>query len=63
LEHLLQEVYRGFGLKTREFLLTYAQELHCQRERYFALELKDSQRFDFGTPQDYVKSVAAFAGE
>jgi UTP--glucose-1-phosphate uridylyltransferase len=44
-----------------EFQLTYAQELQRQREGYCALEITDGRRFDFGTPQDYVKSVAEFA--
>jgi len=44
-----------------EFQLTFAQELVRQREGYCALEIKDGQRFDFGIPQDFVKSVAEFA--
>ena len=44
-----------------EFQLTYAQELQRQREGYYALEIKDGQRFDFGTPADFVKSVIEFA--
>ncbi len=44
-----------------EFQLTYAQELQRQREGYYALEIKDGQRFDFGTPADFVKSVTEFA--
>ncbi len=44
-----------------EFQLTYAQELQRQREGYRALEIKDGKRFDFGTPQDFVKSVTEFA--
>lgn len=44
-----------------EFQLTYAQELQRQREGYCALEIRDGRRFDFGTPQDYVKSVAEFS--
>jgi UTP--glucose-1-phosphate uridylyltransferase len=44
-----------------EFQLTYSQELQRQREGYCALEIKDGQRFDFGIPQDFVKSVAEFA--
>ncbi|MEW5959252.1 MAG: sugar phosphate nucleotidyltransferase [Chloroflexota bacterium] len=44
-----------------EIQLTYAQELQRQREGYFAFELKDGQRFDFGTPQDFVRSVVEFA--
>ena len=43
------------------FQLTYAQELQRQREGYCALEMRDGQRFDFGTAQDYVKSVTEFA--
>jgi UTP--glucose-1-phosphate uridylyltransferase len=44
-----------------EFQLTYAQELERQREGYRALEMRDGKRFDFGTPQDFVKSVTEFA--
>ena len=44
-----------------EFQLTYAQELQRQREGSRALEIKDGRRFDFGLPQDYIKSVTAFA--
>jgi len=44
-----------------EFQLTYAQELQRQREGYCALEMRDGRRFDFGVPQDYVKSVTEFA--
>jgi UTP--glucose-1-phosphate uridylyltransferase len=44
-----------------EFQLTYAQELLRQRQGYFALEIRDGTRFDFGTPQDFVASIARFA--
>jgi UTP--glucose-1-phosphate uridylyltransferase len=44
-----------------EFQLTYAQELQRQCEGYCALEIRDGRRFDLGTPQDFVKNVAAFA--
>jgi len=44
-----------------EIQLTHAQELQRQREGYCALELKDGKRFDFGTAQDFVKSVSEFA--
>ena len=44
-----------------EFQLTYAQELLRQRQGYFALEIRDGTRFDFGTPQDFVNSIARFA--
>jgi UTP--glucose-1-phosphate uridylyltransferase len=46
-----------------EFQLTYAQELLRQREGYCALEIRDGRRFDFGVPQDFVKSVAEFAAQ
>jgi UTP--glucose-1-phosphate uridylyltransferase len=44
-----------------EFQLTYAQELQRRREGYLALEMRDGRRFDFGTPQDFVASLAAFS--
>jgi len=44
-----------------EFQLTYAQELERRQEGYCALEIRDGKRFDFGVPQDFVKSVAEFA--
>jgi UTP--glucose-1-phosphate uridylyltransferase len=44
-----------------EFQLTYAQELLRQRQGYFALEIQDGTRFDFGTPQDFVNSIPRFA--
>jgi UTP--glucose-1-phosphate uridylyltransferase len=43
-----------------EFQLTYAQELQRRREGYFALEMTDGKRFDFGTPRDFIKSVVEF---
>lgn len=43
-----------------EFQLTYAQELQRQREGYFALEM-NGRRFDFGTAQGLVNSVAQYA--
>jgi UTP--glucose-1-phosphate uridylyltransferase len=57
LEELIAKDVRQKG----EFQLTYAQELQRQREDYWALEMRDGRRFDFGTPQDFVKSVAEFA--
>jgi UTP--glucose-1-phosphate uridylyltransferase len=44
-----------------EMELTAAQELQRQREGYCALEIRDSQRFDFGLPESYARSVARFA--
>jgi len=57
LEEMIAKNIRHKG----EFQLTYSQELQRQREGYCALEIKDGQRFDFGIPQDFVKSVAEFA--
>jgi UTP--glucose-1-phosphate uridylyltransferase len=57
LEEMIAENIRQGG----EIQLTYSQELQRQREGYCALEIKNGQRFDFGIPQDYVKSVAEFA--
>jgi UTP--glucose-1-phosphate uridylyltransferase len=44
-----------------EFQLTYAQELQRKYEGYCAFEITSGRRFDFGIPQDFVDSVAAFA--
>ena len=57
LEEMIAKEIRQNG----EFQLTYAQELQRQREGYCALEMNQAKRFDFGTPQDFIKSVAAFA--
>jgi UTP--glucose-1-phosphate uridylyltransferase len=43
-----------------EFQLTRAQEIQRQREGYLALEMNESERFDFGTPDDFVRSVGTF---
>jgi UTP--glucose-1-phosphate uridylyltransferase len=43
-----------------EFQLTRAQEIQRQREGYLALEMVDAERFDFGTPDDFIRSSAAF---
>ena len=57
LERMIRENIRQKG----EFQLTYAQELQRQQEGYCALEMRDARRFDFGTPQDFVKSVNEFS--
>jgi len=54
LEEMIAKEIRQNG----EIQLTYAQELQRQREGYFALEIEDGRRFDFGTPQDYITSIA-----
>jgi len=43
-----------------EFQLTRAQEIQRQREGYLALEMTGAQRFDFGVPDDFVRSVQEF---
>jgi UTP--glucose-1-phosphate uridylyltransferase len=43
-----------------EFQLTRAQEIQRRREGYLAFEMMEAQRFDFGTPDDFARSVAAF---
>ena len=43
-----------------EFQLTRAQEIQRQREGFLALEMTGAQRFDFGTPDDFVRSVQSF---
>ncbi len=58
---VLGEMIRGNDRQGGEFQLTYAQELLRQRQGYFALEIRDGARFDFGTPGDYVNSIARFA--
>jgi UTP--glucose-1-phosphate uridylyltransferase len=57
LEEMIAKEIRQNG----EIQLTYAQELQRQREGYFALEIEDGRRFDFGTPQDYITSIAEYA--
>jgi UTP--glucose-1-phosphate uridylyltransferase len=56
LEQMIRDNLRDHG----EFQLTRAQELQRQREGYLALEMTQAERFDFGTPDDFVRSVAAF---
>ncbi len=45
-----------------EFQLTRAQEIQRQQEGYCALQMTSARRFDFGTPMEYVESLAAFCG-
>jgi len=59
---ILEEMITRDIRQQGEIQLTYAQELQRQQEGYCALEMRDSKRFDFGTPQDYLKSVTEFAG-
>jgi len=59
---ILDEMIRDNLRDNGEFQLTRAQEIQRQREGYVALEMTEAQRFDFGTPDDFVESVAAFRG-
>lgn len=56
LEEMIRDDVRDGG----EFQLTRAQEIQRQREGYVALEMTAAQRFDFGLPDDFLASLAAF---
>jgi UTP--glucose-1-phosphate uridylyltransferase len=56
LEEMIGDNVRDHG----EFQLTRAQEIQRQREGYLALEMAGAERFDFGVPDDFVRSVQAF---
>jgi UTP--glucose-1-phosphate uridylyltransferase len=56
LEEMIRDNVRDHG----EFQLTHAQEIQRQREGYLALEMTAAERFDFGVPDDFVRSVQAF---
>jgi UTP--glucose-1-phosphate uridylyltransferase len=58
LEQMIRDDVRDHG----EFQLTRAQELQRQREGYLALEIVAAERFDFGVPDDFVRSVQRFRG-
>jgi len=57
---ILEEMIRNNVRDNAEFQLTRAQELQRQREGYLALEMIAAERFDFGVPDDFVRSVQAF---
>lgn len=59
---VLAEMIRDDVRDRGEFQLTRAQELQRQREGYLAVELDDVERFDFGTPDDFLASAARFRG-
>lgn len=58
LEEMIRDDVRDHG----EFQLTRAQEIQRQREGYLALEMTAAERFDFGVPDDFVRSLQAFRG-
>ncbi len=57
---LLEEMIRDNVRDHGEFQLTRAQEIQRQREGYLALEMTGAERFDFGVPDDFLKSLLAF---
>jgi UTP--glucose-1-phosphate uridylyltransferase len=59
---VLEEMIRDDVRDNGEFQLTRAQEIQRQREGYLALEMIGAQRFDFGVPDDFVRSLQAFRG-
>ncbi len=58
LEEMIRDDVRNHG----EFQLTRAQEIQRRREGYLALEMTAAERFDFGVPDDFVRSLQAFRG-
>jgi UTP--glucose-1-phosphate uridylyltransferase len=58
LEEMIRDDVRDHG----EFQLTRAQEIQRRREGYLALEMTAAERFDFGVPDDFVRSLPAFRG-
>ena len=57
---ILEEMIRNNTRDNGEFQLTRAQEIQRQREGYLALEMTGAERFDFGVPDDFVRSVQEF---
>ena len=57
---VLAEMIRDNVRDHGEFQLTRAQEIQRAREGYLALEMTAAERFDFGVPDDFVRSVQAF---
>jgi len=57
---ILEEMIRDDIRDNGEFQLTRAQEMQRQREGYLALEMTAAERFDFGVPDDFVRSLQAF---
>jgi len=56
LDQMIRDNVRDHG----EYQLTRAQEIQRRREGYLAFEMSGAQRFDFGTPDDFVHSLAEF---
>jgi len=60
---ILGEMIRDNVRDGGEFQLTRAQEIQRQREGYLALEMTRAERFDFGLPDDYLRSLMLFRKE
>jgi UTP--glucose-1-phosphate uridylyltransferase len=59
---VLEEMIRDDMRDNGEFQLTRAQEIQRRRGGYLALEMTAAERFDFGVPDDFVRSLQAFRG-
>jgi UTP--glucose-1-phosphate uridylyltransferase len=59
---VLEEMIRDDIRDNGEFQLTRAQEIQRRREGYLALEMTAAERFDFGVPDDFVRSLQAYRG-
>lgn len=57
---ILAEMIRDNVRDNGEFQLIRAQEIQRQREGYLGLEMTNAERFDFGVPDDFVRSVQEF---
>jgi UTP--glucose-1-phosphate uridylyltransferase len=57
---ILEEMIRNNTRDNGEFQLTRAQEIQREREGCLALEMTGAERFDFGVPDDFVRSVQEF---
>lgn len=59
---VLAQMIRDDVRDNGEVQLTCAQDIQREREGYLAWDMTTAERFDFGTPDDYVDSLARFRG-
>jgi UTP--glucose-1-phosphate uridylyltransferase len=57
---ILAKMIRDDRRDNGEFQLTRAQEIQREQEGYLALEMIDARRYDFGIPDDFVRSIQSF---
>ena len=57
---ILGEMIRDNVRDNGEFQLTRAQEIQRARHGYLALEMAGAERFDFGVPDDFIRSLVTF---